>query len=182
LGIGGTMDYGKLYAPYSTLEAPSPVDQIKWLTQNKIPDNIIEQAMMSVYEEVSRGRVFEATKDHNATHVFWMYLLDVARKLHGDEVDLKVNHLQEFHGKLKMQTTFDLTEQHKKELLEHQTKLEDLNKQMLDHLAKVAEYHAWYIAKADELNKKLADQLQIEAEWNALTKTKKIMEVLKGNA
>jgi hypothetical protein len=101
------MDFAELYKPYVTKEAPGPEDQITWLMKNGLPQHIVDQAMLKVYEEIRQGKVFEADEIHTATWNFWMYLRDVGRELHKQELNVYVKHLESFHQNLQDQMDGD---------------------------------------------------------------------------
>ena len=93
------MDFTKLYEPYATKEAPDITGQIKWL-QKEVPQHIVDQAMLSVYTEISNGKVFEADEKHTATWHLWMYSKEVAQELLKKELEVYVKHLETFHTTL----------------------------------------------------------------------------------
>jgi len=102
------MDFQKLYEPYKTKDAPDVAEQLKWLLKQGIPQHIIDQAMIKVYDEIERGKGFDSTEKHSATWVLWMYLLKTAKEIHSQELDVYVKNLETFHGKLRSKWNEDL--------------------------------------------------------------------------
>jgi len=102
------MDYNKLYEPYQTKEAPLVTDQVKWLQKNGFPQHIIDQSLVKVYDELDRGRKFEADEKHSATWHLWNYLREVARELHKVELEAYLKNLEAFQAKLRENWNEDL--------------------------------------------------------------------------
>jgi uncharacterized membrane-anchored protein YjiN (DUF445 family) len=95
------MDIKKLLEPYS--EEGRTVDgQIKWLLGKGITRDHIDKAILTVYDEIERGKVFENG------HALDRYLLEVAQKLHKAELDDSVKKLEDFFNSFKGQWTADL--------------------------------------------------------------------------
>ena len=96
------MDYTKLLAPYSE-DGRTIEGQIRWLADKyQIPRNFIDQALMSVYDEVERGKKF--TNGHDLDR----YLLSVAHGLWKGEAVDSIRKLEAFHGELRNQWSEDL--------------------------------------------------------------------------
>ena len=102
------MDFQKLYEPYVTKEAPLVTEQIKWLQKQGIPQHIIDQAMIKVYDEIERGKVFNAEGKHTSTWALWMYLQEIARGLQKKELEVYVKNLESFHENIRQKWNDDL--------------------------------------------------------------------------
>jgi hypothetical protein len=99
------MDLKSLLAPYSEPQEDGTClrtieNQVKWLMGKNIPRSHIDQAILSVYDEIERGKTFEngTALDH--------YLLEVATHLHKVELTDSVAKLEAFFSQL-MQTHRD---------------------------------------------------------------------------
>jgi len=88
------MDIKNLLTPYSengrTIEG-----QIKWLLSKGIPQEHVDKAILAVYDEVDRGRVFKdgTELDHE--------LLRVAKGHHEKDVSQKASDLEAFFNRFK---------------------------------------------------------------------------------
>ena len=96
------MDFAKLCEPYKE-NGRTPQGQIKWLTSKGIPKDKIDQAMLVVYDEIDRGKIFENG------HEFDRYLLETAQGLHKASLDDEVQKLQRFFDGFKSKWGEDLT-------------------------------------------------------------------------
>lgn len=88
------LDLKKLIEPYSegglrTLEA-----QVKWMLSKNLPRHHIDQAILTVYQELHHGRSFEA--GHHLDHE----LLRVAQELQRVEIEDSLRKLEDFHNGL----------------------------------------------------------------------------------
>jgi hypothetical protein len=101
------MDFKKLIEPYSegglrTIEA-----QIKWLLSKGIPRHHIDQAILTVYQEVEHGRQFTASESEQeraegktAGHYLDHEIFRVAKELYQAELSESVQKLEDFHNGL----------------------------------------------------------------------------------
>ena len=87
------MDLNELLKPYSS-HGRTIEGQIKWLLSKGIPREHIDKAILSVYDEIARGRTFEDGKalDH--------YLLEVAHGHHQSELSESIAKLEGFFNDL----------------------------------------------------------------------------------
>ena len=93
------MNFQELYEPYATKEAPNVSDQIKWLQKQGFPQNIIDQALLVVYTELEKGKIFVSDK-HSSAWNLWMYIKGIATDLQKQELEIYVKNLEEFHSNL----------------------------------------------------------------------------------
>jgi len=90
------MDFEKLHEPYKDENSPSPELQVKWLRKFNIPDHVIDQAMISVYTEIEqKEKTFQTGAELN------LYLKEIAKRLHTEELGAYIRHLEKFEAKLK---------------------------------------------------------------------------------
>jgi uncharacterized membrane-anchored protein YjiN (DUF445 family) len=87
------MDFDELIKPYSENDRTVEM-QVKWLLSKNIPRSFIDQALLVVYDEIERGKVFENG------HELDRYLLQAAQDLYQAEVNDSVQKLQDFHNTL----------------------------------------------------------------------------------
>ena len=95
------LNYQVLLKPYSE-DGRTPEGQIKWLAKKGIAQNVIDQAMLFVYDELSRGKVY---KDG---HELDRYLLGVAQSLVSNEIQATRENLERFHETLREAWNADL--------------------------------------------------------------------------
>ena len=86
------MDFHKLIEPY-TENGRTPEGQIKWLLSKGIPQTNVDQAMIYVYDEISRGSQFDSG------HELDRYLLTKAQEFQRADVEANVKRLSEFFSK-----------------------------------------------------------------------------------
>lgn len=94
------MDFSKLLEPYAdpmedgrpkrTVEA-----QIKWLIRKNIPKDIIDQAILKVFNELESGKEFENG------HELDQHLLSVAQEMHQSHLSKQAKELEAFMNKFK---------------------------------------------------------------------------------
>jgi len=90
------MDFEKLHEPYKDENSPSPELQVKWLRKFSIPDHVIDQAMITVYTEIEqKEKTFATGAELN------LYLKDVAKRLHTEELSAYIRHLEKFEAKMR---------------------------------------------------------------------------------
>jgi len=94
------MDLAKLIEPYSENGARTIEAQVKWLLSKNIPRSHIDQAILTVYDEIERGRVFEGSATHSAGHFLDHELLRMAQALHQAELSESVKKLEDFFNSL----------------------------------------------------------------------------------
>ena len=80
-----------LHAKFRDQDSASPQGQIKWLLKQGIPANVVDEAMISVYEEVRGGKTFISGFE------FDQYLLKVAREFQKRELDDHLLKLENFY-------------------------------------------------------------------------------------
>jgi len=93
------MNLTELLAPYSEPQPDgTPLrtveGQVKWLLSKSIPRSHIDQAVLSVYDEIERGKTFASGADLDH------YLLEVATHLHKVELTDSVVKLEAFFNQL----------------------------------------------------------------------------------
>lgn len=94
------MNFEELLQPYS--EGDRTVEkQVKWLLAKGIPRHHIDNAVLTVFDEIDRGKTFENGHDLDR------YLLDVAQGLYKSELTEHVAKLEGFFN--------DLTQRHRDE-------------------------------------------------------------------
>jgi hypothetical protein len=80
-----------LHAKFRDQDSASPQGQIKWLLKQGIPANVVDEAMISVYEEIRGGKTFVSGFE------FDQYLLSVARGMQKKELDDHIIKLENFY-------------------------------------------------------------------------------------
>lgn len=96
------MEFKTLLEPYSDPdEKGEPTrtieGQIKWLERRyQIPRNIIDQAILKVYNELEEGLEFEATEIYTAGHELDHYLLKTAKDLQQEGLTKQAQELELF--------------------------------------------------------------------------------------
>ena len=94
--------FEQLHAPYKGPESPSPAAQVKWLLTKQIPTNVVEQAMVSVYDELDRGKKFASGFELDR------YLLSVAQAFHKRDSEAHLQALENFHQHMRTKWNEDL--------------------------------------------------------------------------
>ncbi|MGO9020473.1 MAG: hypothetical protein ACLQVJ_19210 [Syntrophobacteraceae bacterium] len=94
------MDLNKLVEPYSEEGKRTIEAQVKWLLAKNIARHHIDQAILTVYDEMERGKVFLASATHNAGHHLDHELLRVAQELQRAELSDSLSKLEKFHNDL----------------------------------------------------------------------------------
>jgi|GEM_PF-1447695 hypothetical protein len=94
------MDLNKLIEPYSEDGARTIEAQVKWLLAKNIPRQHIDQAVLTVYDEIERGKVFVADATNSAGHLLDHELLRVAQELQRVELSDSVKKLEDFFNSL----------------------------------------------------------------------------------
>lgn len=84
------MDMKALLVPYSEDGNRTLEGQVKWLQGKGVPQNHIDQAILSVYDEIEHGKKFADG------HELDQYLLHVAKEHHTAEVSDNVQKLEDF--------------------------------------------------------------------------------------
>lgn len=102
------MDFEALHEPYKGSESPSVAAQIAWLGRKGIPAEIIDKALLVVYDELSRGRVIEPQGEHSAGFMLDNYLLGTAQAMVTATVEAKHKELSEFLGGIRQKWEEDL--------------------------------------------------------------------------
>jgi hypothetical protein len=87
------MDFAKLIEPYKENDR-TPEGQIKWLLGKGILRDKVDQAMLIVYDELERGKVFESG------HELDRYLLEITEGLVKVDLDESVKKLETFFNSL----------------------------------------------------------------------------------
>lgn len=75
------MNFKELHRKYADNDSPTVEGQIRWLQKQGFPQHQIEQAMITVYGEISRGE----TTFKNGSELD-QYLLNVSKKFRTDEL------------------------------------------------------------------------------------------------
>ncbi len=105
---GCIMDFNKLFEPYEegvrTIEA-----QVKWLLAKNIPRHHVDQAMLTVYDEIEKGKVFEGDEKFSAGYYLDRELLRVAQELHTSEVSDSIRKLEDFWNNLAAKSVAEAT-------------------------------------------------------------------------
>lgn len=85
------LSFESLHATYRSDDSPSPQAQIRWLLKQGFNPNIVDQAMILVYEELRIGKVF--------VNGFMLdqYLLSKAKELQQKELDDHIIKLERFY-------------------------------------------------------------------------------------
>jgi hypothetical protein len=90
------MNIRKLHEPYKDEHSPSVEAQIAWLLRQNFPPNIVDQTMLTVYDEIIRGKTFINGYELDQN------LLKRAREFHNEELNDHIRKLEEFYQKMKM--------------------------------------------------------------------------------
>jgi len=80
------LKYSDLIKPYEDPTPPgvdkrTPEGQREWLLKRGIPEQIVNEAMESVYTDISSGRVFRGSDDHPSGYFLDRCLLETSRKI-----------------------------------------------------------------------------------------------------
>lgn len=96
------MDFKSLLAPYSE-NGRTPEGQVLWLTTRKgIPQDVADKAMLYVYDELVRGKVFASGRELD------LYLLEVAQRMVQASAEEHASELGNFMAGIKKQWEDDL--------------------------------------------------------------------------
>ncbi len=96
------MDYKKLLEPYSE-NGRTVEGQVTWLTKKGIAKTYIDQAMIFVYDEVDRGKVY------SNGHELDRALYDKAQELMKSDAEVNLKQLELFHDTLRKKWGEDLS-------------------------------------------------------------------------
>jgi hypothetical protein len=94
------MELNKLIEPYSENGVRTIEAEIKWLMGKGIPRHHIDQAILTVFDEIERGKEFVADEANSAGHFLDHELLRVAQELHRAELADSVKKLEDFFNSL----------------------------------------------------------------------------------
>lgn len=89
------IDFEALHKKFRDNDSASPQGQIRWLLKQGFAPNIVDEAMLMVYEEVKVGKEFINGFE------FDQYLLLKARELQKKELDDHILKLEAFYGDMK---------------------------------------------------------------------------------
>jgi len=103
------MDFVALHLKYKDSDSPSVEGQIRWLQKQGFAQAQVEQAMISVYDEIERG---EATFSNG--HELDQYLLKKAKSIRTEELSNQIVRMEEFVDKLKGQAIAEYKKQQAK--------------------------------------------------------------------
>jgi hypothetical protein len=101
------MDFKTLLAPYSGVDKDgnpkrTVEGQIKWLTnRHHYPRDVVDKAILRVYNELEGGKVFEADENGSAGHNLDRYIFDVCKELVEANVTKQAKELEAFLMKFK---------------------------------------------------------------------------------
>ena len=96
------MDFATLLKPYADIDKSTnrPLrtieGQIKWLARKNIPRNVIDQAILKVYNELQDGLKFEDTKESTGGHKLDQYLLKIAQEIYQSTLEKQAKELESF--------------------------------------------------------------------------------------
>lgn len=90
------MDFTELHKPYEDNQSPSVAMQVKWLQGKGIPMDVIDKALLVVYDEVQRGKTFVAEGPLTAGGALDRYLLSVAQGMALKDAELHHKELSDF--------------------------------------------------------------------------------------
>ena len=88
------MNFEELHKPYADQDSPTVEGQMRWLLKQGIPQHLVDLAMLYVYDQITKGKTFSGGRELD------LYLLDIARKLHADEIIERLKILQERYGNI----------------------------------------------------------------------------------
>jgi hypothetical protein len=94
------LDLKKLLEPYSEGGVRTVEAQVKWLMSKNLPRHHIDQAILTVFQEMHHGRTFEADDKHLGGHHLDHELLRVAQELQRAEIEESLKKLEDFHNGL----------------------------------------------------------------------------------
>lgn len=100
------MEFAKLLDPYAEKDrdgkpARTIEGQIKWLTKKGLPRDIIDQAIMKVFNELESGKQFQDDEDTTGGHKLDHYILQTAQDIQQSHLSKQVKELEAFMGKFK---------------------------------------------------------------------------------
>lgn len=112
------MDMKVLHSRFSDKDSPSVEGQIRWLQKNNFPQHQIEQAMITVYSELERGKIPKRwtngtevkylSSDSNYLSAEWFsrpisggaeldqYLLEIAKRIRTEELTTLIRKMEQF--------------------------------------------------------------------------------------
>ena len=112
------MDFKTLLEPYAepdpegrprrTVEA-----QIKWLNRKGLPRNIIDQAILKVYNELERGMIFNDDEESTGGHKLDQHLLKTAHELQQAELSKQAKELEVFLTTFKQSAVEEYANRHR---------------------------------------------------------------------
>jgi hypothetical protein len=101
------MDFKTLLEPYAEpnkegVPTRTVEGQIKWLTnRHHFPRDVVDKAILKVYNEIESGKAFIADDDGSAGHHLDRYLFSVCEEIVGLNVRKQAKELEDFLHKFK---------------------------------------------------------------------------------